>query len=99
MKRATISGGVFVTLLVLVLAGNHWAVEEDIDDARTASPAATSPTASMEEAHQGFLYGRVSTDDGATYVGRLRFGREEEAFWVLRLRPVGPAGVCRDRRA
>ena len=81
MKRATISGGVFVTLLVLVLAGNHPAVEEDID-ARAASPAATSlPIASTGEAHQGFLYGRVSTEDGATYVGRLRFGRDEEAFW------------------
>jgi hypothetical protein len=80
MKRAAIPGGVFVTLLVLVLAGNHRAVEEDID-ARAATPAATSPIASIEEAHQGFLYGRVSTDDGATYVGRLRFGRDEEAFW------------------
>jgi len=28
-----------------------------------------------------FLYGRVTTDDDATYEGRLRFGGDEEAFW------------------
>ncbi|NIQ19583.1 MAG: hypothetical protein GTN95_05150, partial [Gammaproteobacteria bacterium] len=33
------------------------------------------------EAHQGFLYGRITTDDGATYEGRLRWGGDEEAFW------------------
>ena len=31
--------------------------------------------------NQGFLYGRVTTDDGAVHQGRLRFGRDEEAFW------------------
>jgi hypothetical protein len=29
----------------------------------------------------GFLYGRVTTIDGATFEGRLRFGRDQEAFW------------------
>jgi hypothetical protein len=38
-------------------------------------------TASTADDHQGFLYGRVTTDDGATCVGRLRFGRDEEAVW------------------
>jgi hypothetical protein len=33
------------------------------------------------ETHAGFLYGRVTTDDGETYEGRLRFGGDEEAFW------------------
>ena len=45
------------------------------------SPASISSTASTEEVSQGFLYGRVTTEDGAAYVGRLRFGRDEEAFW------------------
>jgi hypothetical protein len=31
--------------------------------------------------HRGFLYGRVTTEDGTTYEGRLRFGAGEEAFW------------------
>jgi hypothetical protein len=34
-----------------------------------------------EEGNQGFLYGRVTTADGAAYLGRLRFGGDEEAFW------------------
>ena len=33
------------------------------------------------EAHQGFLYGRVTTRSGVTYEGRLRWGGDEEAFW------------------
>ncbi len=38
---------------------------------------ATAP----QESYQGFLYGRISTVDGATYEGRLRWGGDEEAFW------------------
>jgi hypothetical protein len=67
-------------LLLLVLAGNHRAVEEGVGARAAGSPVPTAPTASTE-AHQGFLYGRVTTDDGTTYAGRLRFGRDEEAFW------------------
>ena len=33
------------------------------------------------EMNQGFLYGRITTYDGAGYVGRLRFGGDEETFW------------------
>jgi hypothetical protein len=31
--------------------------------------------------HQGFLYGRITTMEGATFEGRLRWGGIEEAFW------------------
>lgn len=41
----------------------------------------THQPSSVEHAGQGFLYGRVTTFDGSTYSGRLRFGRTEEAFW------------------
>jgi hypothetical protein len=82
MKRTSIAGGVFVSVLVLlVLAGNHRALEQDVDARAAASPATTPSTALTEEVKQGFLYGRVTTDDGAAYLGRLRFGRNEEAFW------------------
>jgi hypothetical protein len=82
MKRATISGGAFVTVFVLlVLAENHRALEQDVDARAATSPANTPSTASTEDVDQGFLYGRVTTDDGVTYLGRLRFGRDEEAFW------------------
>ena len=81
MKKATICAALFVTVLVVLLAGNNRAVERDVDTAPAASSAATSPTAPADGPHQGFLYGRVTTDAGGTYEGRLRFGRDEEAFW------------------
>jgi hypothetical protein len=82
MKRTSISGGAFVSVLVLlVLAENHRALEQDVEAWAAASPATTPSTALAEEVNQGFLYGRVTTDDGVAYLGRLRFGRNEEAFW------------------
>lgn len=71
---------VLLVLAVLVLAYSHRALDPDVE-ARTATSATTPATASMEEAGQGFLYGRVTTDDDATYQGRLRFGGDEEALW------------------
>jgi hypothetical protein len=82
MKRSAVVGGALVGVLVLVLAGTYRAIEPD-DDAGAAvdAGATTSPSALAEESDQGFLYGRVTTADGAAYQGRLRFGRDEEAFW------------------
>jgi hypothetical protein len=46
------------------------------------NPAAIAPTATAaEEAHPSFLYGCITTVDGVTYKGRLRWGGGEEAFW------------------
>jgi hypothetical protein len=72
MTRATIAGGAFATVLVLlplVIANPDF--ERDADLAAATSRATT----------EGLLYGRVTTDDGAVYQGRLRFGGDEEAFW------------------
>jgi hypothetical protein len=84
MTRATTAGGaLFAAVLVfLALADGHQALGQDVDPAAAISPAITlSTAATAEEAHRGFLYGRVTTDDGATYEGRLRWGGDEEAFW------------------
>jgi hypothetical protein len=83
MKRTTAVGGAFVILLaLLVFARNPGAFEPEVNASAAASPPASiSSSASTEEASQGFLYGRVTTEEGAAYVGRLRFGRDEEAFW------------------
>jgi hypothetical protein len=82
MKRAAISGGVFVSVLVLlVLAGSSRALEQVVDGSASGSRAPTSRRALAEEGSQGFLYGRVTTAAGAAHLGRLRFGRDEEAFW------------------
>jgi len=97
MTKTTIAGGAAAILFtVLVLDAGYRALEQDVDSTEATSPAATSPaatppamtsptiissTAATVEAHQSFLYGRVTTYDGATYEGRLRWGGDEEAFW------------------
>jgi hypothetical protein len=78
MKRALITGGAFViVLVVLALAAGHRALRQDVDRSAASSPAA----AAAEDTHQGFLYGRITTLGGATYEGRLRWGGDQEAFW------------------
>lgn len=89
MTRATIAGGAFATVLVLLaLVAGYRVLDQDVDPAAAASPAITPSTTPppaethpAAETHQGFLYGRVTTDGGATYAGRLRWGGDEEAFW------------------
>ena len=72
---------------VLALAAGCRAHEQDVDPAAATSPAITASTAIIQstaaaaEAYPSFLYGRVTTVDGATYEGRLRWGGDEEAFW------------------
>jgi hypothetical protein len=83
MTRATIAGGAVAAVLVLLaLAAGYRALERDAHPAGATSPAVTpSTTAAAPEAHPDFLYGRITTEDGATYEGRLRWGGDEEAFW------------------
>ncbi len=81
MTRATIAGGAFATVLVLLaLAAGYRALKQDFDPATPTSPAIT-PSTAVAEAHQSFLYGRITTVDGVTYEGRLRWGGDQEAFW------------------
>jgi hypothetical protein len=83
MKRITAAGAAFAVMLgFLVFASYHRALEPEVNASpATTAPASISPAASTDDVSHGFLYGRVTTDDGATYTGRLRFGRDEEAFW------------------
>ena len=84
MTKAKIAGGAAVLVLLvlaLTLAGGRLLFEQDVDPAAAASAEITHSTAAAAEAHQGFLYGRVTTGGGATYEGRLRWGGDEEAFW------------------
>ena len=90
MTRATIAGGAFAIVLVLLaLAAGQRALEQDVDPAAATSPANTPSTAAAE-AHPSFLYGRVTTHDGAAYKGRLRWGGDEEPV-SRRLTKPGPA--------
>jgi hypothetical protein len=86
MTRATIASGLFVAALVvlgLLLVVRDVVFEEAVEEIVGAAPAITpwTPSDSPAEAHPGFLYGRITDVDGATYEGRLRWGGDQEAFW------------------
>src|SRR5690349_9247748 len=85
VKQGTIARaalGAVVILILLAIAIGYSGFERNFGT-DTSSPAAVGPASSVEEAHPSFLYGRVATAAGATYEGRLRWGRGsgEEAFW------------------
>ena len=88
MTRAGIARAALGTVVVvLAVVAGYRALDRDVP--RDADPAArilpASPpgneTHPVPESCQGFLYGRITTVDGATYEGRLRWGGHEEAFW------------------
>lgn len=95
MTRATIAGGAFATVtVILAVVAGYRAVNQDAHPTTAPSPAitpSTTPAAEVThlapathpapETHQGFLYGRITTIDGAILEGRLRWGGDEEAFW------------------
>ena len=91
MRRAAIAAGVFAFVLVLLaLIAGLRALRQVASPNLASLPSIGSPTAPAapgletrpaSEAGEGFLYGRITTVDGATYEGRLRWGRDEEAFW------------------
>jgi hypothetical protein len=88
MTRSIIARGAFVLLVVLLAAAaGYRALRHEIRFAAARSPAIppAAPTAAAEThpvaETQGFLYGRITTVDGATYEGRLRWGGDQEAFW------------------
>lgn len=83
MTRATTIGGVLATgLVVLVLAAVYEIQQENPEPAPVGPPTVVDPaTAPPPEETQGLLYGRATTDRGAVYEGRLRWGRDQEAFW------------------
>jgi hypothetical protein len=82
LTRATVAGGAFVVtaLVLLALVVRYRALEQDVEPAAAAAPEIPS-TPAAAEVHPGFLYGRITAVDGATYEGRLRWGRDQEAFW------------------
>jgi hypothetical protein len=89
MTKARIAGGAFASVLVLLaLAAGYRALHREVRPLAARSPAirrSTPPEAAAThlaaETHPGFLYGRITTADGATYEGRLRWGGDQEAFW------------------
>src|SRR5262249_10553684 len=81
MKSARVSVGLFAVLVLLALTAGYRLL-------RRVSPSPVKSTSvggpigrAGEEAHPSCLYGRITTYEGGTYEGRLRWGRDEEAFW------------------
>jgi hypothetical protein len=88
MTRATIARGAFATVVILLaLAAGYRALNRHVHPAAATSPAITPVTPPAAETYpaaetpRGFLYGRITTVDRATYEGRLRWGGDQEAFW------------------
>ncbi len=88
MTRSTIARGAFATLVVLLAgAAVYRALNRNAQPAAATSPAIkpsippATQTYPAAATHQGFLYGRISTIEGRTYEGRLRWGGGQEAFW------------------
>ena len=90
MTRASVAlGAIAIVLLLLAVVIETRTPDRETDPdvarslARTPAPVppAVVATHPPPQAHDGFLYGRVTAVDGATYEGRLRWGRDQEAFW------------------
>jgi hypothetical protein len=93
VKKVAIIAVVVVLAFVLIVIGLAVGIgarqERKAANAEAASPEA-APVPPPEEAGtssltptpaQGFLYGRITTVEGTTLEGRLRWGGGEEAFW------------------
>ena len=86
MKRAAIAGGASaIVLFLFALFAGYRIFKQHVDPVAETPPAEAAEEKAAAEAlagaNPGFLYGRVTTVDGAAYEGRLRWGRGEEAFW------------------
>ena len=82
MTRGRIAAGAFAIVLLLGLAACRRSVDRNVPPA-ARTPIAITPSASAvpDGDAQGFIYGRITAHDGATFEGRLRWGGGEEAFW------------------
>ena len=83
MKKLLIAAGVFVAVFVLLVL---FLIARGRTGPLLSEPASvgrgeTTPIGGVREEQPGFLFGRITTIDGATYQGRLRWGGSEEAFW------------------
>lgn len=80
MTKATIIGGVFATVFIVLGTAVEHRAPDRATSAAAASSSVTAPSP-VSAAHQGLLYGRVTATNGDVYEGRLRFGGDEEALW------------------
>jgi hypothetical protein len=77
MHKATISAGRAAAALIVLTLTAYPARGQNA----AVSPSSILSTVVPSQGNPSFLYGRVVTDGGETYEGRLRWGPDEEAFW------------------
>ncbi len=80
MKRALIVGAIVAFGMVFLVLVVRFRVEELKANSAASSTDAPEP-AEAARIQPGFLYGRVVTNNGDTYEGRLRWGGDQEASW------------------
>jgi hypothetical protein len=78
--RTTIAVAAFVIVLALLVITGYQVYDQYYSPITPSSNTIT-PSAAAAEAHPALLYGRITTTGGDTYEGRLRWGRDQEAFW------------------
>lgn len=66
--------GVIGLLSVSAVAVARMLGPDDLVEVASTEPAALG-------VHEGLVHGRVVTDDGQVYEGRIRFGQDEETLW------------------
>ena len=80
MKKALIVGAIGVFGIVFLVLVVRFRIEELKANSATLSTDAPEP-AEAARIQPGYIYGRVVTNDGNTYEGRLRWGGDQEASW------------------
>ena len=79
MRRGRVAGGAFAT--VARAPGPRRRLPGTQPAHQPRDPPASARDRRQSDAHPSFLYGRITTIDGVTYEGRLRWGGGQEAFW------------------
>lgn len=76
LTETIFAGGALIVALVGVLVVLRRSARES-----EMPPAPVTPPGAATESRPGFIYGRITTEDGTVYEGRLRWRGDEEAFW------------------
>ena len=80
MKRISIASATAFLVLAILAVGCQ-SPDQNTDSEATDTPGGPLPIAASEGEPPSSLYGRITTYDGTTYEGPLRWGGGEEAFW------------------
>lgn len=78
MSRGSTTAAVAFAVVLVLLS---LAVGYRVFDRAASIDGASAIEGDEQQAHESLLYGRISTKDGATFEGRLRWGGNQEAFW------------------